>query len=652
MAVNDGQPVNAEVTNAAYISRTQDSDTTGKVGLKNTDVESGNEIENAQRLINELAEVQGNAGEGDATSKDYSSNNVVTNGDDRKVAIGKLDAEFDASTGHDHDGVNSKAINAASLEGFNPFTAEYQGLDVASIDGTSIDVTTEFSGKVAGGDSTTEGVLTDAPNNYVSIIITSDGTEVTDPDTGQRVYARVTEAAGVWTLSFFINNFGNPDTPYDTTTHFSGTPISIFYREVFGPTNPKPTITADVGGFDSLNATQDIPDATPVFRGLVNDAAQQFGGQKTFVTGLDVNGDPVVTEAASQTIDAKTITNASIEDPIRSDVKKDTQANLETYALTASNGQKVFATDTKTYYSILDNALVPEGSGEGGSGVGSLDVYFVEDFESYADTTALENAYTLTGAGSIALDETNNLSGSKSLVYTQAIGSLGDTIESPLISLSDKQNNLNSKISFYAEYTGSNDEIAFKVGGQQQGLIKSGQNLYEASFSTSGANTSIEIEVLVENDGAILRLDDIQLTTDSQLQLTTFETETYYADTLAGLASTNTFIPYYTNVNEDSSGGIVDIQNDPALGFSITAIKPCTVSVVAICDYGGTGERLGLTLNGTDNSQFLGLISNPQEIIETTSNSNQEAISSTVRLKTGDVLRLHSGNGYRNGYNP
>jgi hypothetical protein len=61
-----------------------------------------------------------------------------------------------------------------------------------------------------------------------------------------------------------------------------------------------------------------------------------------------------------------TITNASIQTPTRLDVKQDTLANLETYALTATNGQLVFATDELKMFQIIANELQPVG-GAGGT---------------------------------------------------------------------------------------------------------------------------------------------------------------------------------------------------------------------------------------------------------------------------------------------
>lgn len=117
MAVSNGQDANQTTFNSAFISRTQDSDTIGKVGLNNTsDVNSGAQIVNTQRLINEVRDATGVAGEGDTNSKVYSSTNYVANGDDRKVAIGKLDTAR-ATVAQDATDALTEATDLRTLSG-------------------------------------------------------------------------------------------------------------------------------------------------------------------------------------------------------------------------------------------------------------------------------------------------------------------------------------------------------------------------------------------------------------------------------------------------------------------------------------------------------------------------------------------------------
>lgn len=70
----------------------------------------------------------------------------------------------------------------------------------------------------------------------------------------------------------------------------------------------------------------------------------------------------------TQTLTNKTLTSPilnspEVNTPSKLEVKQDTLANLETYALTATNGQLVFATDEKEMFQVIDNELEPVGGG-------------------------------------------------------------------------------------------------------------------------------------------------------------------------------------------------------------------------------------------------------------------------------------------------
>jgi cytoskeletal protein CcmA (bactofilin family) len=212
------------------------------------------------------------------------------------------------------------------------------------------------------------------------------------------------------------------------------------------------------------------------------------------------------------TIDTSIITDSAIVTPSRLDMKQDTFTNLQTYALTATNGQFVHATDTKQTFQIIDNALAPVGGG----GVGSADTYYVETFEEVNSTGDLTTLFSLTGSGTLELDETTELNGDKSFKYTQAVGSLGDTIDSPSILLQEKQENRESKIRFVASYDGADDEVEVNINGLKIN-IKNGTKIYEGRFFATTGNINYQVLVNVENDGAILRLDDVEISTDNQL---------------------------------------------------------------------------------------------------------------------------------------
>jgi len=73
--------------------------------------------------------------------------------------------------------------------------------------------------------------------------------------------------------------------------------------------------------------------------------------------------DELQSDIDTRVVDGGTFTSGSVITPTQLDVKQDTEANLVTYASTASDGQIVFATDSQKMFQIIDNELQPIGGG-------------------------------------------------------------------------------------------------------------------------------------------------------------------------------------------------------------------------------------------------------------------------------------------------
>jgi len=131
--VSDGQKANQAILNAAFMSRTSNTSTTGVVDLNNSSVPaSGSQVANAQQAINETFDAVGMTGVGDASRNNYSSNNFIVDGDSRKVAIEKLDAQL---------GTTNAAVLAATDETTNLRTLSGTSLgdtDLGTFTGTTI----------------------------------------------------------------------------------------------------------------------------------------------------------------------------------------------------------------------------------------------------------------------------------------------------------------------------------------------------------------------------------------------------------------------------------------------------------------------------------------------------------------------------------
>lgn len=99
MSVSDGQKSSAETFNNAFVSKTVDSEVQAVITLNDTsDPDSGNEISNLQEAVNEIFDSVGIAAVGDSTKDNYANQNFISNGDSRKTAIGKLDAQLQVIT--------------------------------------------------------------------------------------------------------------------------------------------------------------------------------------------------------------------------------------------------------------------------------------------------------------------------------------------------------------------------------------------------------------------------------------------------------------------------------------------------------------------------------------------------------------------------
>jgi hypothetical protein len=274
VSVVNGQQANATVFNGAFVSRTTNTSTVGVLTLNNTSAPaSGAQITNVQRYVNEIATILGVASEGDSGANTYATTLWIANGMNRKEAIEALDGAFSPVSGHDHDGVNSKPVSAAGLTDINYFRADWQEVTVTGAVGATYDVSTEMSGRSPGGNATTLGVATTAPYNRCEIRDSATGTYIEDGG-GQRVYARITESSGVWTLSFFTNEAG-----VETAHTLASSNIILVFQEVFN-LETIPTFGSSTGFLGSYDLTNDIIYATDTIAGkvlLANDPPPAIG---------------------------------------------------------------------------------------------------------------------------------------------------------------------------------------------------------------------------------------------------------------------------------------------------------------------------------------------------------------------------------------
>lgn len=703
MSVNNGNPANADTFNTSFMSREVDTSTVGVVNLDNTtDINSGAEIVNVQRYINEIADSDGTAGEGDATRKTYSSTTVIANNDNRKVAIGKLDAElasvnsdisdinteitnkFDAVTGHNHDGTagNGGPISAASLTNFNNYFAEYQEFTFDSASGLSTDVTASFSLKSPGGGASVAGVITTAPDNRVEIVGKDDLREIED-SSGRRVFAKLTESAGTWTLTYFVNIGG-----VDTAHSLSSQNIRYLYREVF-TASTRPTITPSVGKYDSLAAVEDIPDASATQAGKVSTTAQTFAGDKNFTGALTKSGVDVVTISGAQVITNKDIDGGVATNTRRITLPKETTANIA--ALTRKEGTVFYDTTLQSFYGdngtsvislagsttldgLSDVVITAPANDEvltydsgtwknlplpASSGSGDLDTFYTEEFETNlaASLTSGNNATFDNGGvlnGVLSNETVSPIAGTRSIKYTMGAASTNDWFHTGAITLEEKQKGQFVGFILYASYTGAATDI-------QAILWDDTNNTTLASLFITASTTTrysligfvpttcnhlkIGFKVSVGNNTKVLIFDDLELSQNPfKLSGGAAPDSTVTVDTNNGFGSTNTKIRRFTNVTTNFGSDII-YADSATLGASFTVTTDGVYNVSYTDGYASaTNFYAGITVNSTElttNVQSLVTIST-RKAISFILNGDMQCNSWEGYLTAGSVIRPHT----------
>lgn len=117
----------------------------------------------------------------------------------------------------------------------------------------------------------------------------------------------------------------------------------------------------------------------------------------------------------------------------------------------------------------------------------------------------------------------------------------------------------------------------------------------------------------------------------------------FYFDTWTGLSSSNTAIPYYTNVIRSTNNGVLLSSNSSTTGNSFTALVPCQLDIAANC----TGQLpFSITINETSGTATTDAVAATQRLSygyspSATNDTFIGSVSASVRLKKGDVVKFH-----------
>jgi hypothetical protein len=276
----NGQPVDQTASNAAWLAKNGDDTAIGKISLQNADASaSGAFISNVQRELNGLNAFTGKASNASPTGTPaWVNNDVGAPTDDLMDRADALTEKFNDTTGHNHDGTagNGAPIDADTIAGVTLMGYFLQGTDLIGVTGTSTDVSTELLGKSPSTGPTVQGVVVNAPYNRVTLRKASgpdEGDQFID-GSGNVVYARVTEAVGVWTLSYY-SLIAGVETAYNFAV---AADVRWYYQELYNPIFGGP-VYDPMAFIPSDNVTADVLTATTAIQGKVQLAtvAQSVG---------------------------------------------------------------------------------------------------------------------------------------------------------------------------------------------------------------------------------------------------------------------------------------------------------------------------------------------------------------------------------------
>lgn len=110
-----GEDLSSNKANSVYLLKSEDDTIVAILSLENG-LDVNKYVANLQEYLYEISDTSGMVGEGDPNRKNYSSINYIANGDSRKLAIEKLDAQVKVNADNIANNVLAIGVNADDIQ--------------------------------------------------------------------------------------------------------------------------------------------------------------------------------------------------------------------------------------------------------------------------------------------------------------------------------------------------------------------------------------------------------------------------------------------------------------------------------------------------------------------------------------------------------
>jgi hypothetical protein len=451
----------------------------------------------------------------------------------------------------------------------------------------------------------------------------------------------------------------------DTSTH--GTTSAIVGVDDVQTLTNKTLNDCTLGGTTTIvNSTNlDVADANITVNDGGNDATAEDAGLTIERTGTDgkllyedalaskfkagASGSEIelANVSSTQTFTNKTLTSPNIDTPTIDVMTLEEQSS--TPSTPAPGAMKLYAKDDKTMYQLDSDGT--ESLIAGGGGAGSPSIYKILNAEDQDST-----GWTDSGGGE-TLSFYNLVPLSGDYTYLLEYGAVNEYHRTAPAETDVRQIgvHLTHSCKFIGQLSGAGNEVTCRVIDNLGTVLSpdliidsTDYGSYEILFTMQNAfsNTTVmlEVECTTYNAGIKFYIDDIVFDDDPFSAKDVSIRESYYADTIVGYGSTNTKIPYFSNVRTNTISGTGVIENDSVSGWSFTARKDCNVTISADATYSPINGQLGFSVNSTELTTDLALIAVADRLTFINDNGASEstAVTATVGLEAGDVLRIHT----------